>query len=235
MLTEAPVLTLPNSKKDFVIYNDASLNGLKCVLMQDGKIWRHYLYGEKCYIYTDHKSLKYLLSQKELNLRQRRWIELLKYYDCVIDYHPGKANVVVDALSKKAAIELRAMFAQLNINDDGRLLVELKVKPMMFDHISIDEHDCLRFRNQICVPAVSELKELILREAHDGSFAMHLSGMKMYLNLWESYWWPGLPLSTSKKNTIWVIVDRLTKLAHFIAVRTDWSLQKLARFIFGKL
>ena len=63
------------------------------------KIWRHYLYGEKCRIYTDHKSLKYLLTQKELNLRQRRWLELFKDYDCIIDYHPGKANVVADALS----------------------------------------------------------------------------------------------------------------------------------------
>ena len=52
------------------------------------KIWRHYLYGEKCRIFTDHKSLKYLLTQKDLNLRQRRWLELLKDYDCIIDYHP---------------------------------------------------------------------------------------------------------------------------------------------------
>ena len=65
------------------------------------KIWRHYLYGEKCLIYTDHKSLKYLPLQQELNLRQRRWMELIKDYDCVIDYHPGKANVVADALSRK--------------------------------------------------------------------------------------------------------------------------------------
>ena len=60
------------------------------------KIWRHYLYGEKCRIYTDHKSLKYLLTLKELDLRQRRWLELFKDYDCIIDYHPGKANVVAD-------------------------------------------------------------------------------------------------------------------------------------------
>ena len=67
------------------------------------KIWRHYLYGEKCQIFTDHKSLKYILSQKELNLRQRRWIELLKDYDFTIEYHPGKANVVADALSRKSS------------------------------------------------------------------------------------------------------------------------------------
>ncbi|KAL5747292.1 hypothetical protein ACOSP7_024288 [Xanthoceras sorbifolium] len=109
MLVEARVLIQPVSGKDFVIYSDASHQGLGCVLMQEGKvvayasrqlknhelnysihdldlaaivfalkIWRHYLYGEKCYIYTDHKSLKYLPTQKELNLRQRRWMELIK-------------------------------------------------------------------------------------------------------------------------------------------------------------
>ena len=65
------------------------------------KIWWHYLYGEKIEIFTDHKSLKYIFSQKELNLQQRRWLELLKDYDINIQYHPGKANVVADALSRK--------------------------------------------------------------------------------------------------------------------------------------
>ena len=104
-LTEAPVLTQPTYGKEYVIFSDASLNGLGCVLMQEGKvvayasrqlkpheknyhthdlelavivfalkIWRHCLYGEKCFIYTDHKSLKYLSSQRELNLSQRRWM-----------------------------------------------------------------------------------------------------------------------------------------------------------------
>ncbi|KAL0561248.1 hypothetical protein IC582_001670 [Cucumis melo] len=67
------------------------------------KIWRHYLYGEKIQIYTDHKSLKYFFTQKELNMRQRRWLELVKDYDCEILYHPGKANVVADALNRKVA------------------------------------------------------------------------------------------------------------------------------------
>ena len=70
------------------------------------KIWRHYLYGEKCEIYTDHKSLKYIFTQKELNMRQRRWLELIKDYDCTINYHPGKANVVADALSRKERLNM---------------------------------------------------------------------------------------------------------------------------------
>ena len=70
------------------------------------KIWRHYLYDEKCGIFTNHKSLKYLLTQKELNLRQRRWLELFKDYDCIIDYHPNKANVVASSLSRKTVAAL---------------------------------------------------------------------------------------------------------------------------------
>ena len=65
------------------------------------RIWRHYLYGVPCRIFTDHKSLQYLFTQKELNMRQRRWIELIKDYECTIKYHSGKANVVADALSSR--------------------------------------------------------------------------------------------------------------------------------------
>ncbi|KAL0559468.1 hypothetical protein IC582_004079 [Cucumis melo] len=120
MLVTAPVLTVPDGSGSLVIYSDASKKGLGCVLMQQGKnypthdlklaavdfalkIWRHYLYGEKIQIYTDHKSLKYFFTQKELNMRQRRWLELVKDYDCEILYHPGKTNVVADALSRKVA------------------------------------------------------------------------------------------------------------------------------------
>jgi len=66
------------------------------------RVWRHYLYGSRVKIFTDHKSLKYLMSHMELNMRQQRWIELIKYYDCIINYHQGKVNVVVNALSRKS-------------------------------------------------------------------------------------------------------------------------------------
>ena len=91
------------------------------------KIWRHYLYGENCRIYTDHNSLKYLLTQKELNLRQRRWLELFKDYDCIIDYHPEKANVVADALSRKMISALSLKDYDWRFDYDGALLAQLRV------------------------------------------------------------------------------------------------------------
>ena len=139
-LTSAPVLALPNGRDGFVVYSDASRQGLSCVLMQNDrviaydsrqlkkheenypthdlelaaivfalKIWRHYLYGVPCRIFTDHKSLQYIFTQKELNLRQRRWLELIKDYDCTIEYHPGKANVIANALSRRPESSLSHM------------------------------------------------------------------------------------------------------------------------------
>ncbi|GKE62138.1 putative reverse transcriptase domain-containing protein [Tanacetum coccineum] len=133
---EAPILALPKGNDNFVIYCDASHQGLGAVLMQREKviayasrqlkpheenytthdielgvvvfalkIWRHYMYDIKCTVFTDHKSLQHILDQKELNMRQRHWLELLADYDCEIRYHPGKANVVADALSWKERIK----------------------------------------------------------------------------------------------------------------------------------
>jgi len=107
------------------------------------RIWRHYLYRARTQIFTDHKSLKYLMSQKELNMRQRRWIELIKDYDCTLEYHPGKANMVADALSRKnkatlgrltvrkdqQLAELKEMSADLGINAGGGLVAQLLVRP----------------------------------------------------------------------------------------------------------
>ena len=83
------------------------------------KIWRHYLYGEKCRVFIDHKSLNYLLTQKELHLRQRRWLELFKDYNCIVDYHPRKANVVADALSRKTISVLSLKNCTWRFASDG--------------------------------------------------------------------------------------------------------------------
>lgn len=131
-LISAPVVAIPVGGEEYIIYCDASMVVLGCVLMQGGKviayasrqlkqheknypthdlelaavifalkIWRYYLYGEHCEIFTNHKSLKYIFTQKELNMRQRRWLELLKDYDININYHPGKANVAADPLAER--------------------------------------------------------------------------------------------------------------------------------------
>ena len=112
------------------------------------KIWRHYLYGVPCRIFTDHKSLKYIFTQKELNLRQRRWLELIKDYDCTIEYHPGKANVVADALSIPESslshmrsgylpllVDLRALGVILEVEDSGALLATFHARPLLVDQI----------------------------------------------------------------------------------------------------
>ena len=95
------------------------------------KIWRHYLYGEKCRIYTDHTSLKYLLTRKELNLRQWRWLELFKDYDYIINYHPKKANVVADALSRKAMTALSLQHSEWRLADDEAILAQLKAQHVL--------------------------------------------------------------------------------------------------------
>ncbi|KAI5313239.1 hypothetical protein L3X38_042413 [Prunus dulcis] len=113
------------------------------------KIWRHYLYEETCQIFTDHKGLQYLFTQKELNLRQRRWLELIKDYDCTTERHPGRANVVADALSRKSSgsvtylrgryvllmIELRKLRVGLDMDNQEALLAILQVRSMLVERI----------------------------------------------------------------------------------------------------
>ncbi|KAA3470023.1 reverse transcriptase [Gossypium australe] len=150
LLTEAPVLVQPESGKEFVIYSDTSLNGLGCTKViayasrQLKPHEKNYLTHDlelAAIIFTDHKSLKYLMMQKELNLRQRKWLELIKDYELIIDYHPGKANVVVDALSRKSLFSLRALNSRMTLSDDGSILAELRAIPMFFQEICEAQKD----------------------------------------------------------------------------------------------
>ncbi|KAA3469991.1 DNA/RNA polymerases superfamily protein [Gossypium australe] len=186
-LTEALVLVPPKSGKEFVIYSDASLNGLGCVLMQEGKLKPH----EKNYPTHD------------LELAVNRiWLELLKDYELVIDYHSGKANVVADALSRKSLFSLREMNTRLTLFDDGSILAELKAKPCDTElqakrvqcesnsdsDYQIGADDCLI----ICVPKNSKLIQKILHEAHSGCLSVHPGSTKMYNDLKQLYWWSGM-------------------------------------------
>ena len=172
------------------------------------KILQHYLYGEKCRIFTNHRSLKYLLTQKELNLRQRRWLEFFKDYACIIDYHPGKANVVADALSRKTIFVLSLKHCTWRFTVDGALSAKLRVMPdlkqMMIDahkddvklqgrvqlvkngdktNYSIKDDGGLYYKSRLCVPNVQELKKKLMYESHNTVFTMHPGGNKMYQDL----------------------------------------------------
>ncbi|KAA3474074.1 reverse transcriptase [Gossypium australe] len=149
-LIEATMSSQLESIIEYVVFANASLNRLGCVLMQKGKVIayvpcqvkphgknypthdleltvvRHCLYREKCYIFSYHKSLKYLLIQKELNLRQQRWIELLKDYDLTIEYHLSKVNVVANALSRKIVSTLASLRARTCLANDGSILAKLR-------------------------------------------------------------------------------------------------------------
>ncbi|WVZ76278.1 LOW QUALITY PROTEIN: hypothetical protein U9M48_024265 [Paspalum notatum var. saurae] len=186
-LTTAPVLAQPDVTKPFDVYCDASGNGLGCVLMQEGrvvaytspnypthdlelaavvhalKIWRHYLLGNTCHIYTDHKSLKYILKQPELNMRQRRWLELIKDYDMEIHYHPGKANVVADALSRRAhcnVIEARPT---------------VRVLCCEIDEIELPTEQLAELYNLIIEPTIKE--QIITAQKQDKGMAFIREGM----------------------------------------------------------
>ncbi|WVZ70995.1 hypothetical protein U9M48_019622 [Paspalum notatum var. saurae] len=183
-LTTAPVLAQPDVMKPFDVYCDASGNGLGCVLMQEGrkheanypthdlelaavvhalKIWRHYLLGNTCHIYTDHKSLKYILTQPELNMRQRRWLELIKDYDLEIHYHLGKANVVADALSRRAhcnVIEARPT---------------VRVLCCEIDEIELPTEQLAELYNLIIEPTIKE--QIITAQKQDKGMAFIREGM----------------------------------------------------------
>ncbi|XLS75404.1 hypothetical protein HN51_032269, partial [Arachis hypogaea] len=280
------------------------------------KVWRHYLYGVKFQVFSDHKSLKYLFDQKELNMRQRRWMELLKDYDFELNYHPGKANVVADALSRKSLYAAWMMLqeekllkgfeslqigarevsgtlclSRLEISSDFKFeLLKAhqndealwKVLPAIEQGkrwgVSEEKDGLWRFKGRIIVPDVGTLRQDILKEAHKSGFSIHPGSTKMYRDLKAMFWWPGmkndvaeyvskcltcqkvkiehqrpsgmlqpleipqwkwesiamdfvsgLPRTRAGFDAIWVIVDRLTKSAHFLPIRMTYTLEELAR------
>jgi hypothetical protein len=284
------------------------------------KIWRHYIMGTKCQVYTDHKSLKYIFTQKDLNLRQHRWLELIKDYDLEIHYHPGKANLVADALSRKEHVhsavvaqlpdEIVEDFRRLNlgivahtegvtIDVESTLEQEIrkgqigdakiqKIKDLITkgrgQEFTEDEQGIVWFKDGICVPEIDNLRETILKEAHDSVYSIYPGSTKMYQDLKQKYWWygfkrdvvahvamcdvcqrvkaehqrpagllhplkipewkweeigmdfiVGLPRRSAGYDSIWVIVDRLTKVAHFIPVKTTYSGPKLAELYMARI
>ncbi|GJX98284.1 reverse transcriptase domain-containing protein [Tanacetum coccineum] len=223
------------------------------------KIWIHYLYGTKSIIYTDHKSLQHIFDQKKLNMRQRRWIELFSDYDGEICYHPGKANVVADVLSRKERVKPKrvqaiSMTIQSSIkenllttqnevtNEENALAEMLRGLDQQMERKG---NGGLHFIDRIWVHLIGDVRTMIMGEAHATRYFIHPRADKMYYHLRDMYWWPEihewkwdkimmdfitkLPRTSSGHDTIWVIVDRLTKSAHFLVTREDYNMEKLSR------
>ncbi|GJZ77943.1 putative reverse transcriptase domain-containing protein [Tanacetum coccineum] len=153
------------------------------------RLWRHYLYGTKCVVYTDHKSLQYILDQKELNMRQRCWIELLCDYDCEICYQSGKANVVADALSRKErekSLRVRALVMTIYPDLTERILraqIEAMKEEMvkaenlgrLIKPIFENRSDRIRyFDKRIWLLLFGGLQNLIMHESHKSKYSIHL-------------------------------------------------------------
>ena len=163
------------------------------------KIWRHYLYGTKCTVFTDHKSLQHILNQKELNMRQRRWVELLNNYDCEIRYHPGKANVMADALSRRSYLhgihntraqhDLEALIrdAQHACFIENTLREEMK-KCGAESHFVTKSNGIYYNLDRIWIPSRNNLRDILLTEAHKSRYSIHPGADKMYHDLRLRYW-----------------------------------------------
>nr|GEW30753.1 putative reverse transcriptase domain-containing protein [Tanacetum cinerariifolium] len=268
------------------------------------KMWRHYLYGTKCTVFTDHKSLQHILDQKELNMRQRRWLELLSDYDCNIRYHPGKANVVADALSHKERIEplrVRALVMTIDLNLPKQIL-EAHIEALNPENLEKEDVGGMirrdipkeklkpRVNGTLCLngrswlPCYGNLRSVIMHESHKSKYSIHPGSNKMYQDIKKLYWWPNmkaniatyvskcltcarvkaehqrpsgllvqqaipewkwdnitmdfitkLPKSPQGFDTTWVIVGRLTKSAHFLLIRENDPLEKLARLYLNRI
>ncbi|GJV90636.1 putative reverse transcriptase domain-containing protein [Tanacetum coccineum] len=184
-LCSALILALPEGSEDFMVYCDASHKGLGVVLMQREKIWRNYLYGTKCTVFTDHKSLQHILEQKELNMRQLRWLELLSDYDCDIRYHPGKVNIVADALSP----HIEALKPEnLKKEDVGGMIRKDIPKERLEPRV--DGTLCLNGRSWL--PCYGDLRSVVMHESHKSKYSIHPGSEKMYQDMKKLYWWPNM-------------------------------------------
>nr|GEY46901.1 hypothetical protein [Tanacetum cinerariifolium] len=151
------------------------------------KIRRHYLYRTKCMVFIDHKSLQHNLDQKELNMRQHRWLKLLSDYDCEIRYHPGKENVVVDALKARKPENIK--------NEDvGGMLIENLKDPEKLRTEKLEPHadGTLCSNGRGWLSCYGDLRTVIIYESYKSKYSIHSGSDKMYQDKKKLYWWPNM-------------------------------------------
>ncbi|GKC88598.1 putative reverse transcriptase domain-containing protein, partial [Tanacetum coccineum] len=218
-LCSSPILALLEGTEDFVVYCDASLIGFGAVLIKREKVISYASRQLKVYEenYTTHDlelgavvfalSLQYILNQKELNMRQQRWIELLRDYDCEIRSRLGKANVMADALSRKERIRpLRARALVMTVHNNlPKQILDAQKEAMKRKNVRAEKLGRLTkqifefrpngthyFGKRVWLPRFGGLRDLIMHESHKSKYSIHPGSDKMYQDLKQLYWWPNI-------------------------------------------
>ncbi|GAU44828.1 hypothetical protein TSUD_327100 [Trifolium subterraneum] len=197
------------------------------------KVWRHYLYGSRFEVFSDHKSLTYLFDQKELNMRQRRWLEFLKDYDFELIYHPGKANVMADALSRKSLHMSSLMMKEFELIEEFRdlsLVCEVTPTSVKLGMLKLTNPFLEKVREYQKEDEKLMEKVALVIEGKENDFTVDENGIPR-----KSLYTRGLPKTVKGNEIIWVVVDRLTKSAHFISIKTGMLVPKLAEIYVEKI